>query len=222
MTRREYLDKLSNLLSDLDSAERQDALNYYEDYFDEAGLGEEDQVMESVDSPEKVAKNIFAGIDNESEDQGVFTETGYSTYEEDSKNELVKRRDLRDKKGFLIIALILVIFALPVLGPIFGSIWGILFGLIGAAFGVIFGVFILGIALVIGGLAGAISIIVTMMGQPFGMILGLGAMLILIAVGILLTVLGVWIVSKLLPLVLGWLGDLFHKLVDRKKVNGDE
>ncbi len=222
MTRREYLDKLSNLLSDLDSAERQDALNYYEDYFDEAGLGADDQVMESVDSPEKVAKNIFAGMDNESEDQGVFTETGYSTYEEDSKNELIKRKDLRDKKGFLIIALILVVFALPVLGPLFGTVWGILFGIIGAALGVIFGVLLLGIALIVGGLAGIIGLFVTMMGQPFGLVLGLGIMFVLIALGIVLTALGVWIVAKLLPMVLGWLGDLFQRLFNRKKVSEDE
>lgn len=61
MRRREYLNRLEALLAALPEQERQDAMNYYEDYFDAAGLDKEQQTMEELGSPEQVAQKILEG-----------------------------------------------------------------------------------------------------------------------------------------------------------------
>lgn len=62
MSKKEYLQKLSELLSDISAEEREEALNYYRDYFEDAGEGEEERVMRELGSPEKVAAQIKDGI----------------------------------------------------------------------------------------------------------------------------------------------------------------
>ena len=58
MNREEYLKRLSFLLKDLPEEEIEDAIAYYEDYFEEAGEEKEEQVIKELGSPEKIAKMI--------------------------------------------------------------------------------------------------------------------------------------------------------------------
>ena len=55
MNREEYLKRLSFLLKDLPEEEIEDAIAYYEDYFEEAGEEKEEQVIKELGSPEKIA-----------------------------------------------------------------------------------------------------------------------------------------------------------------------
>ena len=58
MSRKEFLDQLAYLLQDIAPEERDDAIGYYVDYFEEAGPEREQQVIEELGSPEKVAAMI--------------------------------------------------------------------------------------------------------------------------------------------------------------------
>ena len=62
MNRQEFMNQLERLLSDVPEAERQDALAYYEDYFDEAGPEQEAQVIQDLGSPGRVAATIKADL----------------------------------------------------------------------------------------------------------------------------------------------------------------
>ena len=55
MNRKEFIEQLSYLLQDIEDEERQAALEYYEDYFDEAGIENEALIIEELGSPERVA-----------------------------------------------------------------------------------------------------------------------------------------------------------------------
>lgn len=59
MTREEFLVKLEQALAALPYAERRDALNYYEEYFDSAGPKNEAQTIADLGSPEEVARSIL-------------------------------------------------------------------------------------------------------------------------------------------------------------------
>lgn len=50
MNREEYLKRLSFLLKDLPKEEIEDAIAYYEDYFEEAGEEKEEQVIKELGS----------------------------------------------------------------------------------------------------------------------------------------------------------------------------
>lgn len=212
MTRREYISSLTGLLSQLDENERRDAVSYYEDYFDEAGLNDDDEVMESVDSPEFVAKNILDGITKATEDQGVFTEEGYKTSEKEVRNEVAVRKERREKRGLIIIAVILAIFASPILIPICGSVFGVLIAILSALFAIFFGVFVAGIACIVAGIVATVIGIVAGVGHPFTMAAVAGAGLLVVAFGALLTICGVLIATKLLPLAVDTIQDLWKWL----------
>lgn len=212
MTRREYISSLTGLLSQLDENERRDAVSYYEDYFDEAGLNDDDEVMESVDSPEFVAKNILDGITKATEDQGVFTEEGYKTSEKEVRNEVAVRKERREKRGLIIIAVILAIFASPILIPICGSVFGVLIAILSALFAIFFGVFVAGIACIVAGIVATVIGIVAGVGHPFTMAAVAGVGLLVVAFGALLTICGVLIATKLLPLAVDTIQDLWKWL----------
>lgn len=61
MNKQTYLAKLAQLLAPLPEQERQDALNYYEEYFDAAGPEAEDATAAELGDPADAARNILEG-----------------------------------------------------------------------------------------------------------------------------------------------------------------
>lgn len=91
MDKREYLDRLRMQLSDLTFEERGEALEYYEEYFADAGEENEEEVILSLGAPEQVAEQIKAGLHKE--EKGMFTENGYrEKIESDNPPEVYGRK----------------------------------------------------------------------------------------------------------------------------------
>lgn len=94
MTKLEFIKELESLLPDIPSEEREEALRYYNGYFDDAGEENEDEIIKELGSPERVAKIIKAELlsnEEERENRGYFTERGYQdTVYDDEKLEIVK------------------------------------------------------------------------------------------------------------------------------------
>ena len=62
MNRFEYMRRLEDLLSDISPSEKEEALTYYNDYFNDAGQENEQQVIEELGSPEQVAVGVKEGL----------------------------------------------------------------------------------------------------------------------------------------------------------------
>ncbi len=77
MNRAEFMQQLGALLGELPVNERTDALKYYADYFDDAGMENEEQVIRELGSPQEVAKIIQAELNAKDRESGEFTEKGY-------------------------------------------------------------------------------------------------------------------------------------------------
>lgn len=75
MDKRDFLGRLRMQLSDLTDEERAEALEYYEEYFADAGEENEEDVLRSLGTPGQVAEQIRAGLHKE--ENGMFTENGY-------------------------------------------------------------------------------------------------------------------------------------------------
>jgi len=60
MTRAEFMRELRERLARLPAEERNAALSYYEEYFDEAGPDREQEVIRELGSPASVASRILA------------------------------------------------------------------------------------------------------------------------------------------------------------------
>lgn len=58
MNKVEFMRQLERLLQNISEQERQEALHYYDDYFDDAGPENEQAVLEALGNPARVAENI--------------------------------------------------------------------------------------------------------------------------------------------------------------------
>lgn len=78
MSRWEFMRRLEELLSDISPNEREEALQYYNDYFNDAGRENEQSVIGALGSPEQVAEIVKEGL-SENGSQGEFTENGFTS-----------------------------------------------------------------------------------------------------------------------------------------------
>lgn len=78
MKRKEFLAQLERLLWDIPVQEREEALEFYNNYFDDAGEENESSVIQELGSPGKVAAIIKADLGESRKEYGEYTETGYS------------------------------------------------------------------------------------------------------------------------------------------------
>ncbi len=92
MNRAEFMRRLTELLGDVAPTEREEAIQYYNDYFDDAGEENESGVIASLGTPEELARTIKAGL-NDGGNSGEFTESGFSGYAQTPKDEIVKVKD---------------------------------------------------------------------------------------------------------------------------------
>ena len=76
MNRQEFMNQLEMLLSDISQAERDEALQYYNDYLDDAGIENEESAIRALGSPTQVAANIKEGL-KEGNESGEFMENGF-------------------------------------------------------------------------------------------------------------------------------------------------
>ena len=88
MNRAEFMSRLTALLQDVPPAEREEAITYYNEYFDDAGVGNEAGVIASLGSPEELARSIKAGL-SDGGNGGEFTESGFHVYEQRVKNQIM-------------------------------------------------------------------------------------------------------------------------------------
>ena len=60
MNRRTFMRKLMSYLKNISSTERQNVENFYNEMFDEQGIGLDDEVPKSFGNPKKIAMEILA------------------------------------------------------------------------------------------------------------------------------------------------------------------
>ncbi len=210
MDRYEYMKELEELLHDISSEERDDALAYYNDYFDAGGEENEQATIESLGEPEALARTIKLASGDTVIEDGEFTETGYSSESVDgnavmNRTEVAKRGSINLSTGTLILLIIGCVFALPIIGPVVLGILGGLVGCFAAFVGVVVAVacafFAVGIACGLGGIVGIIYGVGSLFtaGMPAGSLLIIGVSSISLAIGIGVFTLAVWIATKLIP-----------------------
>lgn len=90
MNRLEFMRQLEMLLSDISPSEREEALQYYNDYFNDAGTENERQVIKALGSPAQVAKIVKDGL-SDNPGMGEFTENGYTDQNAPNSNAIMKR-----------------------------------------------------------------------------------------------------------------------------------
>ncbi len=227
MNKAMFMARLRELLADITEAEREEALNYYEDYFDDAGEENEESVIEALGSPERVAATIKEGLNDNTGSDGEFSENGYTSGNDRNREEVAARTLSSEERGFgkkkglssgtLVLILILCLFALPILGPLTIGVLSAVFGILCAISAVLFSLAIVGIALVVAGIALFVCGFITLFESPVVGILLMGGALVLAGIGVLITILGIWLLVKVIPPIVRGIVNLCRKPFQRKK-----
>lgn len=200
MNRIEYMTKLASLLQDIPEVERRDAMKYYNDYFDEAGEENEEQVIREFGAPEEVAENIKADLKGKTEDitgsQQEQSSSQYQTQEQqkqksDQSSEYqygMSEKKKNDRIWEIVLIVILAIIIGPVLIPLVG---GILAAGLAIVLTVIVGVIamvIAGVAIAIAGIALVISGLIILLPQTAAGLALIGSGLMILVIGVIATV----------------------------------
>jgi len=209
MNRKRFMDELERLLWDLPYSERKEAIQYYNDYFDDAGEENEARVIEELGSPEQVARTIREGM---TENSGEYTERGYEDTRFRDQQEMTAKQSSsgsgqntqkpRKNTNFwkILCIVLLCILLCPILFPLGAAaliaVLGVLIGIIGA----VIGISVAGIVLlIVGVITIGYGIYKIFLLPAVGVALG-GIGCLILALGILLTLLIMWCFGKLLPM----------------------
>lgn len=237
MSRKEFMEELQILLGELPVEEREEAIRYYESYFEEAGADQEQVVLDELGSAGRIAAQILRDYRMENQG-GMYTEHGYQEegiekqtpvqYTGESRKEENRTADNAGgsgititKKGLsgggLVIAILIAILTFPIWISILATAFGLLMGLFGACVGITVGFGFGGIGCLIGGVAAfAVGIIKTFTVPVVGaglialglLIFGVGCLMIAAVGGIIK--LTIWAVKGII--------NLFSRIFHGKKV----
>lgn len=101
MNKDSFLKELERLLADIQESERKEAIEYYRDYFEEAGPENEQQVIMDLGSPGKVADIIKMSLNENGSAFGEFSERGYKDPRFEINYEVMgKEKNQKSEEGY--------------------------------------------------------------------------------------------------------------------------
>lgn len=178
MNRIDFMNQLERLLQNISSGEREEALQYYNEYFNDAGEENEQAVIEALGNPAKVAENIKRDIfgngygdisyqKNTASERAVAEYQGTNEKGKDGSAAAEHMEPESGKKmspGMVALIVVLCILASPVILGLLSAILGVIGGLVATWFSLILGFGITAVVLLamliillISGIAGLFS-----------------------------------------------------------------
>lgn len=234
MNREEFFRRLEYLLQSIPESERMDALAYYNDYFDDAGIENEQRVIQELGSPEDVAQMIledyYKSKESAYENYGT-SDTGWNetnkkeryTYSETTYRQTENGRNEKKKRSKTewILWIVLLILTFPIWIGILAAMFGIALGLLGSLFGVTIGVGGAGIGMLFGGFFCLFVGLLRLFVSPIEGIVTIGVGAILSAISILLILFIVLLVCKWIPIFIRFFVKCMRRLFVHQR-GGDE
>ena len=225
MNRETFMRELERLLYNIPENERKEALAYYEDYFNDAGPENEQQVLEELGFPYKVAENIKEGLRGNMGYQNTgagYQNAGYQHIGTQNvyAGNASPAKPAGTKEPMPVWAIVLIVLGCIILSPFIlgalGTIFGLIMGILGTLFGLLVSCFASGVALVIAGIAVFVVAFPTMALSGFVGLAMIGIALLMLALGILLIMAGVWICGWAIPTFVKWIIKMCKKLFKKE------
>ena len=196
MTKEQFMTELESRLQDISYDERQAALRYYEEYFEEAG--EDEESMGQLESPEDIAKAIKEDIDIKLQlVRSSQKKEGNSEKKEEKKEpESTASTSTANEKT---VKIILIVVACLIFSPVLFGFACAIFGLLMGAIATVFGLTMAGVGILIAGVVVFGTGIATLFTLPIEGLLLCGVGLFLLGLGCLFVWLSVWFWGTALP-----------------------
>lgn len=217
MTKNEYLAELKSRLVSLPVEERDAAIRYYHEFFEDAGPGREQEIMDELGSPASLAQNI---IDEANHTEESSTEYIPARYGEKAppppKRPSPERKAQNSTNRSVLWILVILLFS-----PVLLVVAIVLFCIFIAVLAVVFSLWIACMGIVLGLVLGGIFTVAAGISQLFTSPLGLAAVgigLVLIAVGLLAIIPFVFLTTKVFPAVVRGFVNIISTIFNHKKV----
>ena len=198
MSRKEFMEQLEKLLMDVPLEERIEALAYYNGYFEDAGVENEEKIIWELESPEKVAKIIKADI-------------GVQGNNQNPKKE-------QDNTLKIVLLVLAAIVTSPIWLGIAGGIAGVILGALGTILGILVAIAAVTLVFYVLGFVffgvGIGFFVVGSFAAGSGL---LGAGLLMLALAVLATVGCVWLFGRFIPWLIRSIVELCSRLFHRKE-----
>lgn len=212
MTKQEFLSQLASLLSDISYEEREEALSYYREYIEDAGLENEEAILNELGSPQKVAADIKKDIYQRASYAGEDSHNAMSEPNATYTNTQGSAQQPKKNNTNLILVLIIAVLLAPIWIPLAITAVSVIFSVIITILSLGLGIGIAGIALLIAGVLLFGVGIINLFLSPFIGLLLIGISLILFALGIFFTLFMGWICVKVFPWIIKQLSTLWNRI----------
>lgn len=186
MNKEEFLQQFQKNLIHVSAAEKEDALRYYTEYFEEAGEENEQNVIEELGNPVMLARKISA------ESAIKEMDLAESAVKEENTMEPDLEKHSKGMKNLGVIILLLCSF--PVWLPLSIVAAVLVFVVILVVFILVFCVVIAGAALIAAGTVGAVVGFFALFGHFINGITVLGAGMVMAGIGIMIFIGGRYLV----------------------------
>lgn len=138
MDKYEYLAQLRKALAMLPKTEQDEAMSYYEEFFIDAGIENEQAVIASLGTPEALAASIMKESAQQAENGGQASDaSGFVAPETPAQN--AQRTGKKWTGGQIALVVVLLILSSPIWIGIVAAVFGVAVGLICAVFGIFIG-----------------------------------------------------------------------------------
>ena len=191
MTKKEYMKKLAYQLRRLPKEDYDKAMDYFEEYFEDAGIENEQKAIQDLGTPEEAASALILELAQE--------------------NAVKPPKTMKRRFSALWIA-VLALFAAPIALPLALAILAVIASAVLAVLTVVAAILLSAfscVAVSVLGIIGGIAILPQTIG---GGLVNIGLSLILISCGILVTYFSIWLTRWVIVKLAGLLGRLVKKV----------
>lgn len=191
MTKKEYMKKLAYQLRRLPKEDYDKAMDYFEEYFEDAGIENEQKAIQDLGTPEEAASALILELAQE--------------------NAVKPPKTMKRRFSALWIA-VLALFAAPIALPLALAILAVIASAVLAVLAVVAAILLSAfscVAVSVLGIIGGIAILPQTIG---GGLVNIGLSLILIGCGILITYFSIWLTRWVIVKLAGLLGRLVKKI----------
>ena len=219
MNRVDFMNQLESLLQNISPAEREEALQYYNEYFNDAGAENEQDVIEALGNPAKVAENIKRDL--------YGSGYGDNTYQRVSGNNravveykptgAALKEENKLSTGMIVLIVVLCVFASPIILGLASTVLGALVAFFAAWFSMILGFGAAAVTLILVMLVFFVVGIMCVPVSPFVGIAVIGVGFICGGLGILFMMLTVAMAGIATPAIFRGIASLCRKLFGKKK-----